>query len=210
MYDELVAVHTIMRRGAELTTTSLERLAAGRPVGVKAVVRLARWQSEFVHHHHESEDELFWPVLRTLFPAVVAGLDGLSAEHEKLDHELRVLSTAIDALAEKGVDAREAAKAALPAAVTVKDVLLGHLDAEEPVLQDLFPQVPDTDIVRLRKAIVDGAPRSGPDLVIGLLAEPVPATGHDEMMANFPAPVRLLRPLLLRKFHSTLAALDAR
>ncbi|MCS7477300.1 hemerythrin domain-containing protein [Umezawaea endophytica] len=210
MYDELIAVHTIMRRGADLTTASLERLVAGEPVGVKAVVRLARWQAEFVHHHHESEDELFWPVLRTLFPDVVAGLDGLSAEHEKLDHELRALSVAIDTLAEKDVDVREAAGAALPAATSVRDVLIGHLDAEEPVLKGLFPRVPDADIVRLRKAIVDGAPRGGPDLVIGLLSEPVPAPGHDVMMANFPAPVRLLRPLLLRRFHSTLGALAAR
>lgn len=210
MYDELVAVHTIMRRGVDLTTSSLERVAAGRPADVKAVVRLARWQSGFVHHHHESEDELFWPVLRRLFPDVVAGLDGLSAEHEKLDHELQVLSAAIDALAAKGADVRAAAKAALPAAVTVRDVLLGHLDAEEPVLEGLFPQVPDADIVRLRAAIVAGAPRSGPDLVIGLLSEPVPAPGYAAIMANFPAPLRLLRPLLLRKFRSTRAALGDR
>ncbi len=210
MYDELTAVHTIMRRGVELTTTSLERLADGKPVDVRAVVRLARWQSEFAHHHHESEDELFWPVLRALFPEVVAGLDGLSAEHEKLDHELRNLSAAIDALAEKGADARQAARDALPSAVTVKDVLIGHLDAEEPVLEGLFPRVPDADIVRLRAAIVAGARRGGPDLVIGLLSEPVPAPGYATMMASFPAPLRVLRPLLLRKFHSTRKALADR
>ena len=208
MYDELIAVHTIMRRGVDLTTSSLERLAAGHAVDVKTVVRLARWQSGFVHHHHESEDELFWPVLRRLFPDVVAGLDGLSAEHEKLDHELRVLSDAIDALAASGTPA--AAKAALPPAVTVRDVLLGHLDAEEPVLEGLFPQVPDADIIRLRAAIVAGAPRSGPDFVIGLLSEPEPAPGYATMMANFPMPIRLLRPLLLRKFRSTRAALAGR
>ena len=207
MYDELIAVHTIMRRGSELTADALERLAAGRPVDVRQLVRLARWQSDFVHHHHESEDELFWPVLRDLFPSVVAGLDALSAEHEKLDTELRTLSAAIAHLASKGADVRAAAAAAAPSAVTVRDVLLGHLDTEEPVLEELFPQVPDADIIRLRKAILAGAPRGGPDLVIGLLSEPVPAPGYATVFASFPAPVRLMKPLLLGKFHSTLKAL---
>lgn len=99
MYDELIAVHAIMRRGAQLTADAFARRAAGEPVGIKALVGTARWLVAFVHHHHASEDEQFWPVLRERFPDAIAALDGLTAEHHALDGELQGLTEAVDALA---------------------------------------------------------------------------------------------------------------
>jgi hemerythrin-like domain-containing protein len=216
MYDELIAVHTIMRRGAALTASALHRLADGTKLDVTALVRVARWQAGFVDHHHKSEDELFWPVLRRLFPEAVASLDALALEHETLHVELENLSSAIDAIeatSDQGADAHAAAvklaaTQALPAAEKVRDVLISHLGTEEPVLQKLFPQVPDADIVRLRKAIIAGAPRSGPDLVIGLLEDPSPAPGYASMMASFPPPIRWLRPILRRRYLARKKALQ--
>jgi hemerythrin-like domain-containing protein len=205
IYDELIAVHTIMRRGTVLVATALERLASGEQVSLPAAVRVARWQAEFIHHHHASEDELFWPVLRGLFPDAVAALDELSGQHERLDEELKALTAAIDAINSTRPVARDAATAA----ANVRDILAAHLDAEEPVLRRLFPQTPAGEILRLRKAIVDGAPRSGPDLVLGLLDDPNPAPGRDQIMGNFPAPVRLLRPLFVRKYQATKRALGS-
>jgi len=212
MYDELIAVHTIMRRGAVLAAAGLDRLAADEEVSRQAAVRVARWQAEFIHHHHASEDELFWPVLRRLFPDAVASLDDLTAQHHKLDAELKDLTAAVNALNDN-TQATGAAStiafAAAAAAANVRDTLAAHLDAEEPVLRELFPQTPTAEIQRLRKAIVDGAPRSGPDLVLGLLADPSPAPGHDEITQNFPAPVRLLRPLLLKRYQATKRSLGS-
>ena len=217
MYDELAAVHTIMRRGAVLSAAAIDHLASGSPLDVATLVRLVRWQAGFVHHHHESEDEQFWPVLRRLFPDDMAPLDALSTEHEILDVTLKTLSQAIDAIALtrrlKGTDAHAAAVGlaateALPAAEKLRDVLISHLDNEEPVLQKLFPQVPDADIRRLRAAIVAGAPRSGPHLVLGLLDDPTPAPGYNAMLQNFPRPVRWLRPLLVKRYWATKNALS--
>lgn len=67
-------------------------------------------------------------------------------------------------------------------------------------MQALFPRTPGAEIRRLRAAIVAGAPKSGPDLVLGLLADPEPAPGYALMMQNFPPPVRWLRPLLERRY----------
>lgn len=216
IYDELVAVHVIRRRGTRLVAGAFARLAAGEAVDVKALVGTARWLTEFVHHHHRSEDELFWPVLRGLFPEAVADLDRLTKEHEALDAELGALTAAVDAMA--GSSAKEnrarsletagrAASAGLPSAEKVRDILGDHLDAEEPVLLDLFPGVPDADIVRLRKAIVQGAPRTGPHLVIGLMSDPEETPGYAHMMGNFPPPVRWLRPVLLSRYRATKRAL---
>jgi hemerythrin-like domain-containing protein len=199
MYDELIAVHTIMRRGAELTADAFARHAAGEKVRTKTLLSTASWLVEFVHHHHASEDELFWPVLRELFPAKVAELDELTAEHEALDAELRTL----------GAAARGAGDEAAKAAARVRDLLAAHLGTEEPALAAMFPQVPDAEIVRLRKAIIDGAPRSGPDLVFGLLEDPGRPQGYGLMMGDFPPPLRWLRPVLLNRYRARKKALGA-
>ncbi len=216
MYDELIAVHTIMLRGAELVASTLDRLAAGGRPGIPELVRVARWQAEFVHRHHASQDERFWPVLRHLFPDARARLDDLTAQHGQLDAELKALGAGIDyidgtrRLAGRAALAAAVGAAAIqagPAAANVRDALVAHLDAAEPVLRELFAQTPPAAIRQLRKAIISGAPRSGPDLVLGLLADPGPATGREALTRHLPRPVRLLRPVLLMRYRATKASL---
>jgi hypothetical protein len=218
LYQELLAVHGIMRRGTALVAGSFARLAAGDPVDHKALVATSRWLVEFVHHHHRSEDELLWPVLREQFPAAVADLDRLTTEHQALDAELDALTEATGAMAavldvKGGANVVAlvglAATAGNPAAQNVRDILANHLGAEEPVLQTLFPQVPDAQITRLRQAVVDGAPRSGPHLVLGLMALPEPVPGYAEMRANLPAPLRWSTPLLVNRYRAVARSLGA-
>ncbi|RAY14062.1 hemerythrin domain-containing protein [Actinomadura craniellae] len=207
LYDELITVHTIMRRGARLTADAFARRAAGEPVDTKTLVGTTHWLVTFVHHHHASEDELFWPVLREYFPQTVAKLDELTAEHHALDVELQDLTKAADALAAGGPSAGDAVRRGAATAARVRDVLLHHLGTEEPALADLMPKVPNARVLQLRKAIVDGAPKAGPDLVLGLLEDPDRPAGYEHMMGNFPPPVRWLRPLLLRRYRSRKKAL---
>jgi hemerythrin-like domain-containing protein len=215
LYDELLAVHTILRRGSALLAESLGALEAGRPVDLGTLVAVARWHTAFLHHHHHSEDEQFWPLLRELFPGSVEDLNRLTAEHEELDAELKILSEAMDAIGALtgSATARQAAARHIAectahlSAVDCHNALVAHLDDEEPVMRTLFPQVAPDRIRRLRAAIVAAAPKSGPDLVLGLLADPEPAPGYEDMTRNFPAPVRWLRPVLLARYRSRRRAL---
>ncbi|MCT9928794.1 hypothetical protein N5079_01030 [Planotetraspora sp. A-T 1434] len=149
-----------------------------------------------------------------MFPDAVAALDGLSVDHRALDAELKTLDAAVDAIAagvarrsDRAVAVRDAAREGAQAAVRMRDVLMDHLDSEEPVLRELFPQVSDAEVLRLRAAIVAGAPRSGPDLVMGLLHDPAPAPGAARLMDSFPAPLRWMRPLLLKRYRTQRSAL---
>ncbi|MFE9257007.1 hemerythrin domain-containing protein [Streptomyces sp. NPDC006879] len=211
MYEEFLAVHTILRRGAELVAGGFGRLAEGvDEVSVDALVESTRWLIEFTHHHHACEDELFWPELISLYPEAAEGFEALAAEHEELDQALGRLARVTESLAAEdrsrppnGRTARDGAVAARQ----VRDVLAAHLRNEEPAVRDLFPGVPGPEIDRLRRAIIEGGPRFGAHLVFGLLAEPEPAPGADLLVEHFPAPVRAARPQLLLQFGATLRAM---
>ncbi|MFI6702792.1 hemerythrin domain-containing protein [Streptomyces sp. NPDC050509] len=216
IHDELLAEHTLMRRGATLVTASLSALADGRPVDVRTLVGTARWLIEFVHGQRASESELLWPVLRELFPGPVAELEGTAVEREALDAELYTLARAVDAIAAREVTGGrgevlvvvgEAAMTGLPSAIRVLSILNRNLDEEEPVLLELFPRVPDREVPRLRSAIVHGGPRTGPHLVFGLLEDPDRVPGRTALLGSFPASVRWLRPVFLARYRSTKRAL---
>jgi hemerythrin-like domain-containing protein len=174
LYDDLTAVHAVLRRGAELVISALERLSGGDSIDIATPVRLARWHVEFLRHHDATEDALLLPLLRRVYPDDVATLDGLLVEHETLSHQADDLNAAIDAMAVAtslpGSDALAAAVGlaaleGLPAAVKLYAVLLSHLDSEEAVLRRLFGQVPEADAQRLHEAIVASWPRTAPGTV---------------------------------------------
>ncbi|OAR24766.1 hypothetical protein A8W25_20675 [Streptomyces sp. ERV7] len=215
MYQEFLAVHAILRRGTELVANAFERLSEGDQVSVKELIDTTQWLIDFTHHHHESEDELFWPVLHALYPDSVAAFDTLNEEHTELDRELGGLTRAVELLtaaheAGEQVGAAavtEVAHAGTAAARKVRDILAGHLDTEEPVVRDLFPGVPADEIDRLRTAIMEGNPKSGAHLVFGLLEDPEEAEGYDEIIASFPPALRSHRPQLIQMYVDSKKAL---
>ncbi|MEV6423438.1 hemerythrin domain-containing protein [Streptomyces sp. NPDC051662] len=216
MYEELLAEHTIMRRGAALVAVSFANLADGQPVDVKTLVSTSRWLIEYVRSHHGSEDERLWPALSDLFPPAVAELDRMLAEHQALDAELHTLSRVVDAIAAREITGgraevlvvvSEAAMSGLPSAQRVHEILTRHFDEEEPVLLELFPQVPDAEVARVRNGIFHGDFRSSPHLVLGLMEDPDRIPGYAAVLSAFPASVRWLRPVLLARYRSTKKAL---
>ncbi|MFF4795259.1 hemerythrin domain-containing protein [Streptomyces sp. NPDC001276] len=82
LFEELLAVHAVMTRGAELVAGSFTRLAGGAAVDTKALVTTAQWLVDLVRHHHRSGDELLWPVLRARFPLALRRLDRLTEEDD--------------------------------------------------------------------------------------------------------------------------------
>ncbi|MFJ7996613.1 hemerythrin domain-containing protein [Streptomyces sp. NPDC096310] len=216
IHDELLAEHTLMRRGAALVTASFSALADGRPVDVRTLVGTARWLIEFVRGQRASESDLLWPVLRELFPGPVAELEAVATEREALEAELHTLSRTVDAIAAREmtggrgevlVVVGEAAMTGLPSAIRVQSILNRNLDEEEPLLLELFPRVPDCEIPRVRTAIVHGGPRTGPHLVFGLLEDPDRVPGHTALLGNFPPSVRWLRRVFLARYRATKRAL---
>lgn len=216
MYEEFVAVHTVLRRGTRLVRDAYEGLAGGRGVDAGTLVEAARWLLAYTHSHHRAEDDLFWPVLHGLYPDAEADLKALSDDHVVLDQELNALERAVEDLdraitaGQPPVGTPEYVRAGAEAAHRVHEVLTGHLIAEEAAVHDLFPGVSGDDIAWLREAIVQGSPDFGVHFMLGLLEDPEPARGFDLLTENFPQQLRDVRPQMLRRYEQSKRALTAR
>jgi hemerythrin-like domain-containing protein len=198
IYDELIAAHTIMRRGVDLLRTALARTPTA-PVEVDSCVGVGRWLIEFVHQHQRTESDLFWQPLADASPTDVGELHDLTVQHIQIDRELDQLASRLDHL-EAGHEA--AAAQALRDLDVVRQTLSDHLDEEESLLKALFPMLEPTVIRTLRTAAARCAPSTRPDLVLGLMSEPTPTVGYTSMLSSIPFPARALRPLLIARFHN--------
>ena len=121
-------VHDALRRDLHRLDTTLASTTPGddqrRALGEHAV-----WMMDFLHHHHASEDNALWPLVRSRQPSTAALLDRMQADHS------RVLPAIDDVLEAAGryrdgdhPDLRRTLGERLTA---LEDVLLPHLRAEE-------------------------------------------------------------------------------
>ncbi|MFF4836404.1 hemerythrin domain-containing protein [Streptomyces sp. NPDC001315] len=213
LFEELLAVHTVMTRGAQLIAGSFTRLAGGAAVDTKTLVTTTQWLVDFARRHQRSGDKLLWPVLRERFPLALRRLDRLT-EDDALNERIDELDGVIARIADErtvggSVDWGHAMKEGTVSSHRIRDGLAEQLAVEETLLRGLFAKAPDEDIRSLRKAVRDGLPRTGPHLVFGLLEHPEPVPGRDRVHACFPQPVRWARGVLINKFRKTLRDLAA-
>jgi iron-sulfur cluster repair protein YtfE (RIC family) len=186
-------VHNLHRQASTLLAE-----AAARPEApAAALAELRDFLVNQLVHHHESEDDLLWPMIIAAAPELSGPLDGLSGEHEKLD-------AALDAVAAAPVDAPDRAGLA-GAAVALRDLLHEHLSHEEPLL---FPALRDHVTEEQWKGfsehVIATTPNVGPDLLVAFLEEAgtreevevvlgvMPAVGRTALRAQGQGIIRVL------------------
>ncbi|AKH85802.1 hypothetical protein AA958_30325 [Streptomyces sp. CNQ-509] len=210
LYEEFVAIHEVLRRGTAMVADAYKALARGDEVDPGELAEAARWLLAFTHAHHRAEDDVFWPLLHALYPRQKTELAELSAEHAVLDQALNDLeAAALGPSHRDGEPSPGPTGRASEAATRVRDIMAGHLAAEEAVVEGLFPGVPEADVVWLREAFIQGSPRFGLHLMFGLLEDPEPARGQDLLRENFPPALRDAREGLLEQYRITREALAA-
>ncbi|MFJ3672497.1 hemerythrin domain-containing protein [Streptomyces sp. NPDC090106] len=214
LFEEFLAVHTVVNRGAQLVAGSFTRLAGGAAVDTKVLVTTAQWLVDSVRRHHRSGDELLWPLLRERFPLAVRRLDRLTDDDDTLDEQLVQLADVVARMTEEravggSVGWGHAMREGTVASHQILDGLTRQLAAEGTLLEELFAKSPDEDVPGLRKAVAGALPRTGTHLVFGLLEHPEPVPGRERVHAGFPQRVRWSRGLLLNKFRKTLRELAA-
>ena len=146
-YQELLRVHSMIRRDLE-TVSELARAVAGGEDAAVIRERLAElkaggplWQLKvnclhycrFVHTHHRVEDIAVFPALRRGEPELEPVLDRLEAEHRRVSTLLERVEAACDASV--GDDALARREELVAALAELSDLLLAHLAFEEERLE---------------------------------------------------------------------------
>ena len=65
---DMIVVHTAMLREFRLAPAAVRRTLPGDRSRARAVAGHVRFLCDLLHHHHEGEDELLWPTLRSRTP----------------------------------------------------------------------------------------------------------------------------------------------
>jgi hemerythrin-like domain-containing protein len=160
-----------------------------------------------LHHHHESEDQLLYPLLIERAPEQAASTEEIERQHLEVTSAIDAVSAACRAWRSQPTAESGAWLAA--ALDSLNATLQPHLDDEESTV---VPLAAVTLTQREWDAMGEHArgtmSRSQMPIAFGMLLEPLDAADRDYMKAQLPVPVRLLFPVLIerpwRKYAQTL------
>ncbi|MFE6920924.1 hemerythrin domain-containing protein [Nocardia sp. NPDC057663] len=130
-------VHTAMRRDLTRARTVLAEWPYPFDEQRRAVADHLGWLMNFLHHHHESEDEHLYPLVRARNLAARPLLDPMDADHRSILPAIAALTSAAAAY-KTSADAREEVLVALD---ELRVLLFPHLEREE---NEMMPIVSDT------------------------------------------------------------------
>lgn len=151
--------HRSMRGDAHRFAALLRDVADGRtanpPARAKAIAEYLETLCDGIHHHHQAEDDVLWPVLEASAGAVV-DLRELTDDHRQLDPLLDAIRRDARVLAAAPGD-RDAAERLATVLGTLRDLLDEHIDDEE---RTVFPvirrYVSDADWDKVEAAVRKG------------------------------------------------------
>jgi hemerythrin-like domain-containing protein len=160
-----------------------------------------------LHSHHEDEDAL-------LYPKLIERVPEQAAMTEQVEHEHRLITTALDAASAACATWRQRPSAetgeALAAALDrLNAVVQPHLDDEEQKVVPLAAvTLTQQEWDAMGKRGMNSVPRNKRALAAGMMLEPLDAADRAYMMKHVPAPLRILFPFMIerpwKKYASTL------
>lgn len=191
---DMLVVHTALLREFRLAPAAVRRVGDDDPRQRDRVDTHLDLLCSLMHHHHEGEDELLWPLLRERLDGDDAAmLDVVEAQHAGIDAALSRVNDARSAWRE-AIDATTSRRLA-SALEDLFGALRDHLEVEErSVLPLAAVHLDPAEWHAVGEAGAASVPKPSMPLVIGMFAyEADPAVLRD-MLRAAPAPVRILVP----------------
>jgi len=149
-------IHRAVRRDLDDFAKALDNFPAGDRQRAAALAARFQWFDRLLTHHHEGEEEILWPVLRTSPPATDE-VGELTDEHERI---VAALASARAALAQFGASATAAdAGSAASAVRELNAAATEHFTHEEGEIVELCSKA---DPVALAAAFKKLGRRAGP------------------------------------------------
>lgn len=202
-----LVVHQALRRILGRFVNATER----RDPQTLAPLLVDRWGTfvRLLHHHHEGEDEKFFPAIASASPQSKPLIAKLEAEHQELVPLLDQADAAVARLAQQ--PSAESLRAVHDAIKAVKDMLVPHLDIEDAELLPIAASSVDYDEwERLGEEALKSLPKKDLPIAAGALDEQAQAVPESERPPPPPLPIRVLLALSWRRrYRNYIAPLDA-
>jgi hemerythrin-like domain-containing protein len=162
---------------------------------------------EMLHHHHESEDLVLYPLLIERVPEQAASTERVEREHREVAGAIDAVSAASKAW--RSAPSAETGEALAMSLTTLNELLQPHLDHEEqsvvPLAAEHLTQEEWDSVGAHSRAAI---PKAKMPIAFGMILEPLDEADRTFMKSHLPGPVRLLAPLLLdrpwKKYAATL------
>ena len=151
-----------------------------------------------LHHHHESEDLLLYPLLAERAKEQLAMVDEVGHQHVEVNGSIDAVTQSCATWRRSpSVDTGERLAVALD---DLNTVLQPHLDDEEQKIVPLAAvTLTQEEWIAMGDHSQGSIPKNMMPVAFGLLLEPLNDTDKAYMKGHLPAPVRLLFPLLIQR-----------
>jgi hemerythrin-like domain-containing protein len=197
----MVVVHDALRREFAALPGLVSAVAPGDTARTQVVADHIHLLFTLLHHHHEGEDRVLWPVLLTRVPAeMVPVVEPMERQHGAIHAALQESTRLLDSW--RG-DASGTDRDLLAASLDELGTLLGeHLaDEEQHVLPLAGRHLSTAEWRRLGEEGMAGVPKRQLPLVLGMLMQVGDPEVVDAMVAELPRPLRLVVPRLAVRAH---------
>ncbi len=149
-----------------------------------------------LHHHHEAEDELLYPLLLERVPDEAESTESIDGEHAVINTSVNDAEAACAAW--RADPTAESASALADALDHVNEVMTPHLDHEEQVIVPLAARtLTQAEWDEIGERARAGIPKTHLAAAFGMVTEPLTPEEATLMKSGLPAPVRLLYPILI-------------
>jgi hemerythrin-like domain-containing protein len=194
---DMFLVHRVFRREFEDFPRLIADVRAGDVARAKVVGAHLHFMIDALHHHHKSEDELAWAVLKTRVPDRRNDIERMESQHGGIDDavnrvqsDLSVWTTVVD----------EPTRDRLLGSVSdLSRQLVQHLDDEErnavPIIEEHLTHDEWKAAIKRGSAFLNTHPRLG--IVLGgLVLDYATPDERPKFLSGVPLPARLMVMLL--------------
>lgn len=203
---DMIVVHTAILRELRLAPAAIARGSSGSTRQAKLVDRHIGLVCDLLHHHHQGEEELLWPLLRDRLPEhALPLLEQAENQHGRIEGSLAGAQAARSRWIS---DLRAANRDELIASLqALYQLVAEHLDAEERTLLPLAAAyLSEAEWAAIGQAGAAAVPKPKLALVFGMFAYEGDPAVLAAMLHSAPALPRLVVPRVAPRIYARQAA----
>jgi len=188
-------IHETFRRAYEEAAQLIRANPTPSPGRVTFLADHIDFGLSMLHHHHEGEDEILYPLLVERAPDHAARTELIDQEHQAVKGTIDTAQMACSKW--RTAPTVESGEALATSLDELNSALVPHLDNEEREIVPLAAvMVTQKEWDSLAKHSIASIPGNKKLIAFGMILEPLNATDRVYMLANLPPPVKILYRLV--------------